>query len=231
MAKVKEEQVTEKVAENFKQSKTASVDFPVVVESLENDPYHTNGEKFMMGEKKAKQLVAKGWVKIHGEPIKDYKEIIKVSKSLATLVLLLFLSFTSVAQLSVYSSLYNAKNTYSLSNLEAATATQDTVTNTGTGALYAKRITGPGAVTIQLSVAKVSGTVAGTATLHGSLDGVLYDTARLANTVTRVPNHTLQNSSRTYEWNLSASPYLYYKVSTAGGTTTVYYISGKVMKH
>lgn len=45
-------------------AKNASVDFPVWVESLDGDPYHENGAQFECGEKKAKELQSKGWVKI-----------------------------------------------------------------------------------------------------------------------------------------------------------------------
>jgi len=54
--------------------KTASVDMPVKVKSLgkfacskdEGDPYHDEGEEFVVGEKKAKELEKRGWVEIIG---------------------------------------------------------------------------------------------------------------------------------------------------------------------
>ena len=218
----------------LKVSKKASIDFPVIVESLGKDSYHEDGEEFLMGQKKAKELESKGWVKIKSEPITDYKEIIKTAKKLsAALVFLLFCSFTSFAQVSVYAPLYNAKNTYSLANLQAATAVRDTVTDTGTGALYSKRTTGTGAVTIQVNVTEVSGTTAGTMTLSGSLDGVYYAPLLTRETQTAVATATITDTAGTkmYTWRLTDSPYLYYKIGTAGGTTCVYYLDGFIMKH
>jgi len=200
-------------------SKDASVDFPVEVESLDANPYHSPGEIFKIGSKNADKLVKRGWVKL--------------VKAASMLVLFVLASVGAFAQASVIAPLYNATNTYSLAKLQAATITQDTVTDTGTGALYVKRIAGPGVVTIQVNVQKVSGTVAGTITLSGSLDGVNYVALNTQETQTALATATLANTTGTvaYSWRLSANPYLYYKVGTAGGTTTVYYLTAWILKH
>lgn len=151
-------------------------------------------------------------------------------KKLFILIAILSLGLTTFAQ---KASLYNATNTYSLAKLVAATATRDTVTNTGTGALYAKIQNGDGYVTIQANVTKVSGTVAGSLTLLGSLDGVAYDSIRTEETRTLLARATLRNTTGTdvYSWRLKKSPYLYYKLASSGGTTCVYYLDAWILKH
>jgi hypothetical protein len=70
-------------------------------------------------------------------------------------------------------------------------------------------------LTIQVVGTKVSGTVAGTAVLYGSVDGVNYqaigtDTLTLANTATN-----------SYIWTLDKTRYKYYRVSVATTGTQV----------
>lgn len=129
--------------------------------------------------------------------------------------------------------LYNATNTYTLARLQAATITQDTVTNTGLGAMYSKVQTGEGYVTIQVNVQKVSGTVAGTITLYGSIDGINYSALNTEETQTALATKALADNAGTtaYHWRLKASPFSYYQVGTAGGTTCVYYMSGLILRH
>lgn len=212
MAK-EEEKEGKKIDKKIEQAADASIDFPVEVISLDADPYHETGTKFHAGTKKAKELVARGWVKM------------------AMIALLIAASFGVQAQASVLASLYNGKTTYSLANLQAATATSDTVTNTGTGALYAKRIAGPGTVTIQVNVTKVSGTVGGTITLYGSLDGVNYSALNTEETQTALATKTAADASATYHWRLKNSPFLYYEVGWAGTGTMVATFTGYILKH
>lgn len=194
-------------------SKDASVDFPVEVIATEADPYHVTGTKFHAGSKKAKELVARGWV------------------TLAMLALLITASFSMNAQTSVLQSLYNGTNSYSLAELLVATATSDTVTNTGTGVLTTKRVAGPGAVTIQVIATKVSGTVGGTITLLGSLDGTSFSALNTEETQTALATKTATDASASYHWRLSKSPFLYYQVSWAGTGTMVATFTATIMKH
>lgn len=217
MTKEKEEGKDEKKLEKkLEQTADASIDFPVEVEALVADPYHETGAIFHAGKKKAAELVKRGWVKM------------------VSVVALIMLASVSInAQTSVIASLYNATNTYSLAKLQAATAVQDTVTDTGVGALYSKRISGPGVVTVQVNVQKVSGTVAGTITLYGSIDGINYSAANTEETQTALATKALANTAGTvaYHWRLKDSPYLYYQIGTAGGTTCVYYLTASILKH
>lgn len=207
------EEKEKKTEKELKTAKDASIDFPVLVVATEADPYHETEHKFHAGKKKADELVKRGWVKM------------------AMIALLAVMSFAINAQTSVVAPLYNATNTYTLARLQAATAVRDTVTNTGLGALYSKRTAGPGIVTIQVDVVKVSGTVAGTLTLYGSIDGLTYTALNTEETQTALATKALADATATYNWRLKNSPFLYYYVGTAGGTTTVYYLNAKILKH
>lgn len=128
--------------------------------------------------------------------------------------------------------LYNSTNTYTLARLIAATATRDTITNTGLGVLTTKRTGGTNSpVTIEVYVTKVSGTVAGTIALQGSLDGTNFKGINTSETQTAIATATLTDATNSYSWRLSTSPYLYYRVSASGGTTTVYYLDARIYKH
>lgn len=195
-------------------SKDASIDFPVEVEALDADPYHETGTKFQAGEKKAKELVKRGWVKM------------------AAILLFMFAGLGVLqAQTSVLAPFYNATNTYTLARLLAATAVRDTITDAGTALLTTKPVGGPGTVTVQVNVIKVSGTVAGTITLLGSLDGLTFKAIPTRETQTSVTTITAANATGTYLIRLPDSPCKYYQISWSGGTTMVAYLEAIVMKH
>lgn len=195
-------------------SKDASVDFSVEVVATEADPYHETGTKFHAGTKKAKELVERGWVKM------------------AAVLLFMFASFGLQAQTSVLADLYNGTNTFSQALLQVATAIKDTVANTGTGVLYTKsRVSGPGTVTIQVVVTKVSGTVAGSITLLGSLDGVNFKAIPTRETQTAITVITAADASSNYSIRLPDNPYLWYAVSWTGTGTMNATFTAKIMKH
>lgn len=101
--------------------------------------------------------------------------------------------------------------------------TTDTVTNTGTAYLSLK-LSGYYAVSIQVNVTKISGTLGGTIVLQGSLDGTNYVTIPSSGSLT-VTNVTSQG----YLWNYANSPYLYYRVLATGTGTMSGIISAKIM--
>jgi len=219
MAKNRNESPTPEEGPDQKQltvSKDASIDFPVEVEALEADPYHVTGEKFHAGTKKAAELEKRGWVKIIGK--------------VATMLFIL-LSIGLNAQTSVDVPLVNPGNTFDITKLNTATATRDTVTNTGVGYLNTKKINGPGTVTIALVVTKVSGTVGGTITLQGSLDGTNYKAINTSETQTGIATITAADASAAYHWRLSNSPFTYYRVSWTGTGTMVAYLDARILKH
>jgi hypothetical protein len=97
----------------------------------------------------------------------------------------------------------------------------DTVTNTGTAYLTTLVVSPAPAVTstIWVAVTKISGTVGGTITLQGSLDGTNYKAAYALNTATALATFTPADASGTYHWVISGSPYRYYRVSWTGTGT------------
>jgi hypothetical protein len=202
-------------------SKDASVDFPVEVEALEADPYHVTGQKYNAGSKKAKELEGRGWVKILG----------KVAAMIALILMASFGAIEVKAQSSVLQDLYNTGTTHLLADFQTVTATSDTVTNTGSGALLSKRISGPGTVTIQVNVTKVSGTVGGTISLQGSLDGTNYKALNTEETQTALATITATDASNIYHWRLSKSPFIYYRVSWVGTGTMVATFTASILKH
>lgn len=197
-------------------SKDASVDWPVDVIATEADPYHETGTKFQAGTKKAKELEKRGWVKI------------------AMIALLIAAGLSSVdvsAQVSVLDDMYNTGTTHALADFQTVTAIKDTVADTGTGALLSKRIGGPGTITIQVNVTKVSGTVGGTISLQGSLDGLNYKALNTEETQTALATITATDASNVYHWRLKNSPFLYYRVNWAGTGTMNATFTAKIMKH
>lgn len=135
------------------------------------------------------------------------------------------------AQTSVIQSMYNPGNTYSLAKLLTTVVTRDTVTDTGTAYVCSKRISGPGQITIQINITKVSGTVAGTVTLMGSLDGVNFKAMPTQETQTGLATVTATNGSTSFSWRLSSSPYLYYQANWVGTGSMVAYLDGFILKH
>lgn len=121
---------------------------------------------------------------------------------------------------------------FDMENLLGTNLTRDTVTNTGTGVLVTDRkIVGPGEVTIVILVTKVSGTVAGSIVLTGSLDGTNYVGVNTIGTQTAVTAVTVTDATARYEINLAHSPFLYYKITHTGSGTMVSYLDAKFMKH
>jgi len=181
-----------------------SVDFPVDVIATEADPYHETGTVFQAGTKKAKELVKRGWV------------------TMATMIALILVSSLGVvAQVSVLTDL---KSIYNLSS--------DTVTNTATVYLQSVRIAGAAqTTTIQVNVTKISGTVGGTISLQGSLDGTNYKALNTSETQTALATITATDATNVYHWRLNYSPFLYYRVSWTGTGTMAASFTAKLMKH
>lgn len=123
--------------------------------------------------------------------------------------LLLFVSTLGVyAQTS-----QDLKSVYSL--------TRDTVTNTATITLTSTRVpsSAGGSTLVWVAVTKISGTVGGTITLQGSIDGTNWKAANTADTQTALATVTATDASNTYHWRLTGNPYPYYRVSWTGTGT------------
>lgn len=104
----------------------------------------------------------------------------------------------------------------------------DTVTNTAT-AFLTSPFSGGGAGTtsIFVNVTKISGTVAGTLTLYGCNASCSKTSTTATNWVrvmqpdlqTAVPTITATDATAPYAWNITGSPYAYYRVSWTGSGT------------
>lgn len=106
-----------------------------------------------------------------------------------------------------------AQTTATLKNVDYPTLAIDTVTNTGTGALFINLTQGYTNVTIQPKVTKISGTITSNSNvkLQGSLDGTNYfnitgDTMQVTNT----------GSAQMTTWQKTTQTYKYYKVTYTG---------------
>lgn len=104
----------------------------------------------------------------------------------------------------------------------AAGATTETVTNTGTAFLQVSRFGQRGQTVIQATVTKTSGTLGGTMTLQGSVDGVNYKAMTVAEASTAIPTYTVTDvASQTQIWRLTGNPFPFYRVSWTGTGTMV----------
>lgn len=122
--------------------------------------------------------------------------------------------------------------TKTLVNAASTTSSTVTVTDTGTGALVnllAVNSTSGTKVSIQVVATKTSGTVAGTISLQGSIDGTNFKAILLEEVATAVNTYTATDvASQTFIWRLASNPYPYYKVSWTGTGTMVAVASAKL---
>ncbi len=131
----------------------------------------------------------------------------------------LLIGFSTHAQLQT---LKQADNTKSL----------DTVTNTATAYVSTiNKVAGStsASTTVWVTVTKISGTVAGTISLLGSIDGTNYKAMNTPNTQTALATITATDATNTYHWNLSGSPFTYYRVSWTGAGTMAASFSAKLL--
>lgn len=91
--------------------------------------------------------------------------------------------------------------------------TEDTLTNADTSYLVASRFSSAyDVVTFQVNIEKVSGTVAGNATIQGSLDNVNF--VKASDSVA-----TLTNGDNVLIWSIGQAKYPFYRVQvTTSGT-------------
>ena len=99
--------------------------------------------------------------------------------------------------------------------------TSDTVTNGGVAYLTvrAPEKNGLAVSTIQVVVTKISGTVGGTISLQGSVDGSSYKALNTEETQTALATITATDANNVYHWRLKNNPFLYYRVSWTGTGT------------
>lgn len=108
----------------------------------------------------------------------------------------------------------------------------DTVTNTGTAYVSTVAVSPAPAVTttIWVAVTKLTGTVGGTITLQGSIDGTNWKALNTPNTATALATVTATDASNTYHWIISGSPMPYYRVSWTGTGTMSASFSAKMFR-
>ena len=110
------------------------------------------------------------------------------------------------------------------SNAASGVKPLDTITNTATVTMTSSAVKGsPIGTTVGVVFTKLTGTVAGTATLKGSLNGTDWFTA--SSTTYTVTDLATQSKS----WELTGSPYLYFRVETVGSGTSTYTVKGQVL--
>jgi hypothetical protein len=100
--------------------------------------------------------------------------------------------------------------------------TSDTVTNTGVVYLSTLKSVAERdakSTTVQVVVTKISGTVGGTISLQGSLDGTNYKALNTAETQTALATITATDASNVYHWRLNGCPFPYLRVSWTGTGT------------
>lgn len=121
---------------------------------------------------------------------------------------------------------------------QATGAVSDTVDDSGTGYVSLQVQNSYKAVSIQFVGTKISGTVAGTVTLQGSLNGTNYNTVSTvylkSNPITpfstgAVATFTATNGTSTKLWTITNSPYEYYRLSWTGTGTMSGIIKGYLL--
>ena len=129
------------------------------------------------------------------------------------ILFVLLLSFVSLAS-------FSQANTR-ITLLQQYGTASDTITNSGTGYVGRAFSGAATAFGFQAAITKVSGTVAGTIVLSGSIDGTNYHT---------ISSQNLTDTAGTkyYIFTLdgNTAPYTHYRLTGSGGTTCVYYLSG-----
>jgi hypothetical protein len=125
-------------------------------------------------------------------------------------------ALVAIIALSTIQSKAQEKSLYSPYSLSS-----DTVTNAGTAYLTARTPSNKSSdrVTVQVVVTKISGTVGGTISLLGSIDGSNFVALNTEETQTALATKTAADASGTYHWRLKSNDFTYYRVSWTGTGT------------
>lgn len=109
---------------------------------------------------------------------------------------------------------FNANAQYTM------TGSGDTITDTGTKTATLQVKESYQSVSIQAVITKISGTVAGTVTLQGTIDGTNYVTVDTGAVLSKHVTFTATNvASQSTVFIVQGSPYLKYRVSYTGSGT------------
>jgi len=109
----------------------------------------------------------------------------------------------------------------------------DTVTNTATNYVTTPILSAkPAAYTsIVVVVTKISGTVGGTITLMGSIDGTNFTALNTEETSTALATKTAADASAVLNWRIKGSYYAYYRVSWAGTGTMAATLAARLYRN
>lgn len=119
-----------------------------------------------------------------------------------------------------FAMLFSFSNVFAQS--KAMTGNGVVVTNTATVACSLQVVNSANTVTIQAVFTKTSGTLAGTATLQGSIDGVTWETIPTSLVAGAASTYTVTDlASQGKTFVITGSPFLYYKISWTGTGTMV----------
>lgn len=160
----------------------------------------------------AKKMIRQGWAE----------------KAVIVVLLVVGLLASQLSYGQATNSEQSLKSVYSLNS--------DTVTNTATVTLTtAVKVSSFNSLTqqttVQVNVTKISGTVGGTISLLGSLDGTNYKALNTIETQTALATITATDATNVYHWRLTGSPFLYYRVSWTGTGTMSASFTAKLVKH
>lgn len=239
--------------EKANRGKARTIDFDVEVEATEKDAYHLEGERFKVGVENAVALEKKGLVKIV-EPMVEVGEgknkkrvprrwadkIAEQAAAAAKFLIFILFAFAGLTTANAQGGANNAGRELRFYNpLHEVIATPasdyiDTVTNTGTSYIstIVKSRGNATTTTIQVNCTKISGTVAGTITIQGSLDNVNFKALPTEETQTALATATaLDVASQTFVWRLKGSPFTYYRISWTGSGTMAASFNGYLMSH
>ncbi len=95
----------------------------------------------------------------------------------------------------------------------------DTVTNTGTVYLTGAVNGYKNVTSIVVVATKISGTVGGTISILGSIDGTNYYALNTRDTQTALATKTASDASAVYGWRITGNDFRYYRVSWTGTGT------------
>ena len=140
---------------------------------------------------------------------------------------LLILSFALALSVSAFSQhvFYNALGTNLLT---------DTVSNSGTATVSTRLLPGSrsfSSVLVWITVTKLTGTVGGTITLQGSIDGTNWKAVNTNDTQTAIATITATDASNTYHYRLLGGGFPYYRISWTGTGTMTATVAAKAYRN
>lgn len=203
----------------------------VKVEITKDDDAHfyEKGEEITCGETLANKIVANGWGKI----ISMFLLLAAFAFSAQAQNTVTYVLGKVVSNMPTTSHLFLIKDTVSNTNTNYLSSgyTGSGVNPVPTTAIGTKMVNVAYTTTISALFTKISGTLAGTATLQGSIDGTDYYTVTSAPYAVTATYTVTDVATQTKSWVLYGNPYKYYRVSWTGAGTMSGTVQGSVWSH